>query len=120
MCPRVVLVEDQPIAREMILELLADHVHVVAAAEGPRDALEAVRLHRPTGVLIDVNLGSGNGFHLARELSEAFPGLKIVLTSANAEPVYTELASAIPDARFVAKSDLCGKHLAAYLGNGCS
>ncbi len=114
MFPSIVLVEDQPIAREMILELLDGHVRVVAVAEGPHDAIEAVRVHRPTGALIDVNLGSTNGFHLAKELSKAFPGLKIVLTSANAEPVYAELASGIPNTLFVAKSDLCGKNLAAF------
>lgn len=114
MFPSVVLVEDQPVAREMILELLSGYVQVVAAAEGPLDAVEAVRVHRPIGALIDVNLGSGNGFHLAKELSEAFPGLKIVLTSANAEPVYAELASTIPNTLFIAKSDLCGKTLAAF------
>ena len=74
MFPSIVLVEDQPIAREMILELLDGHVRVVAAAEGPHDAIEAVRVHRPTGALIDVNLGSTNGFHLAKELSKGISG----------------------------------------------
>lgn len=118
MYPSVVLVEDQPVAREMILDLLDGHVNVVASAEGPTDALEAVRRHNPAGALIDVNLGSRNGFQVARMLSTSYPGLKIVLTSANAEPVYIELASAIPHTRFVPKSDLRGDWLAEYWCRG--
>lgn len=114
MKPRIVLVDDQPAYRELVCELVSDHVEVVAQAGNADEALAAVGEYEPDGVVIDVNLDGGHAFRLAKELAEKKPRLKILLISAYAERVYEEIAGRIPRAAFLAKADVTGEWLADY------
>lgn len=113
----IVVIDDQPAYRTLVREVLGPRFHVVSEADSYETALREVAKHRPAGVIVDVNIGARNGFHLAADLIKHDPALKILLTSAYAEPVYTDLAERIPGAAFLEKARLTTDALIAlWLG----
>lgn len=69
---RVLIVDDEPKARAMVVQLLrfyAPQVTAVAEASGLQSALEAIRAQVPDLLLLDIQLGDGNGFELLERLS---------------------------------------------------
>lgn len=78
----VLLVEDEPLIREMLAEDLADTGLDVAEAPSAEAALGAAgRADRPPRVLVtDVNLGGGmDGFALAAEIRRRWPDVGVVV-----------------------------------------
>lgn len=67
---RVVLVDDEPLARRALREVLASDVEleVVAECVDGEDALQAIRQHRPELVLLDIQMPEMNGFEVLRRL----------------------------------------------------
>jgi two-component system LytT family response regulator len=63
---RIVIVDDEPLARENLRRLLAreEGVEVVAEAGDARTAEAAIRASRPDLVLLDVRIRDGNGFEV--------------------------------------------------------
>ncbi len=79
---RTLVVEDQPMARERLVELLESEpdIEVVSAAGSGRDAVEAIRRLRPDLVLLDLQIPDLDGFGVIAELGEAMP-LTIFVTA---------------------------------------
>lgn len=81
----VLLVEDEPLVREMLAEGLADAGLHVAEASSAEIALEAVNAAGEAGrpprvVVTDVNLGAGmDGLALAAEARRRWPGVGVVV-----------------------------------------
>jgi two-component system response regulator AlgR len=75
----VLIVDDEPLARERLAALLADfdEVVVVGEAGNGRDAIEAVSRLRPDVVLMDIRMPLMDGLEAARHLGtlEAAPGV---------------------------------------------
>jgi len=61
---RVLLVDDEPLARDMLREMLAGdpHVAIVGEACNGREAVEAIRAHSPDLVFLDVQMPEVDGF----------------------------------------------------------
>ncbi|MFC4819786.1 LytR/AlgR family response regulator transcription factor [Dokdonella ginsengisoli] len=76
---RVLLVDDEPLARERLVALLAeiDGVEVVGEAGNGREALEAATRLQPDVLLLDIRMPTMDGFEVARHLAalEVSPGL---------------------------------------------
>jgi two-component system CheB/CheR fusion protein len=67
---RILVVDDNPDAAEIMAMLLSASGHqVYCAADGP-SALEAAREHAPEVVLLDIGLPGMNGYELATRLRE--------------------------------------------------
>lgn len=78
----VLLVEDEPLIREMLAEDLSDAGLDVTGASSAEAALGAAgRADRPPSVLVtDVDLGGGmDGLALAEEARRRWPGLGVVV-----------------------------------------
>ena len=78
----VLLVEDEPLIREMLAEDLVDAGLDVVEAPSAEAALGAAgRADQPPGVLVtDVNLGGGmDGIALAEEVRRRWPGVGVVV-----------------------------------------
>jgi len=58
---------------------------MVAEADRARSGLEAVEAVAPDAVVLDIHLPDGNGIDVCRGLTEANPGLVVLLVSAEAE-----------------------------------
>lgn len=67
---RCVIVDDEPLARELLRGMLESYpdVEVVAECGDGRSALGAIRQHRPDLVFLDVHMPKMDGFALIQEL----------------------------------------------------
>ncbi|RIH83146.1 Transcriptional regulatory protein DegU [Calidithermus terrae] len=92
---RVVLVDDQTLVRQGIRSLLelSDRVRVVAEASDGQEGLQAVALHRPDVVLLDLRMPVLDGIGTLRALSRAgfFPPTLILTTFDDDERVLDAL-----------------------------
>lgn len=69
---RVLLVDDEPLARDMLREMLQIDplVSIVAEAVNGREALEAIRTHSPELIFLDVQMPDCGGFELLEGLGK--------------------------------------------------
>ena len=86
--PRSVLVvEDEPLLRELIGSALEARGFEVVAAGSASDAVRAFRAVDPDGVVMDIHLGPGpNGFDLAERFLQAGTGAAIVFLTNLPDP----------------------------------
>lgn len=84
---RVVIVDDEPLARERLRRLLAEFpgYEVVGEAGDGEAALEVVDNEEPDLVLLDIRMGGVDGLQVARQLAEYDPPPAIIFTTAYSE-----------------------------------
>lgn len=83
---KILLVDDHQIIREGLMHLLHDEsdLSVVGEAENGLEALEKIKKLHPDLVILDINMPVMNGLECARQITENFPQVKIlVLTMLN-------------------------------------
>lgn len=93
---RVVLVEDEPLYRDLLRTVLGRQpaIEVVGAFPDARTMLAEETLVRPDVALLDIELPGGiDGIELGLRLGEARPGIGIVLLSNHVDPRFI---SALP------------------------
>ena len=71
----VVVIEDEPDLRRLIVEELVDHGHKVIEAANGEQGLAAILAHKPRYVCCDINMPVMNGFALRQALHGMAPGL---------------------------------------------
>jgi DNA-binding NtrC family response regulator len=77
---RVLLVEDEPMLRELAASSLMDAGYQVTEASDGIDGLEVLRSDEPFDVLLsDIRLPGPDGYHLAEAGRALRPGLKVIL-----------------------------------------
>jgi two-component system LytT family response regulator len=78
---RVIVVDDEQLARQAMRQLLAEHksVDLVGEASSPQAAAELIRRERPDAVFLDIEMHSGTGFDLLQEISS--PPLIVFVTA---------------------------------------
>ena len=84
---RVLVVDDNPVNREIIEEILASDFKVLMAADGA-DAIRIAERYLPQVVLLDVMLPGLDGYDICRRL-RAMPGMasaRITMVTAKAMP----------------------------------
>jgi two-component system LytT family response regulator len=77
---RVVIVDDEPLARERVRALLASESDVVVVAEcgSGAEAVEILRSEKPDLVLLDIQMPEMNGFQVLEALGAALPAVIFV------------------------------------------
>ena len=77
---RIIVIEDEPLARKHLIELLGElpGVAVVAAAENGRLGLAAIAEHHPDAVFLDIEMPGIKGTELMHMLPEPRPSLVFV------------------------------------------
>ncbi|HQQ70430.1 MAG TPA: response regulator transcription factor [Alicycliphilus sp.] len=80
---RVLLVDDDPHMRRVIAqELMADErTMLVAQAASVREGRKAIKQHEFDVMLVDLNLGDGEGFELIEYLKSNRPGAEAIIIS---------------------------------------
>jgi len=77
---RVILADDDPLARRVVRDALQTAgVVVIAEASDGREAVELARHYRPDVVLMDVVMPSMDGIVATRTITEEVPGVRIVM-----------------------------------------
>ncbi|WPB87494.1 LytR/AlgR family response regulator transcription factor [Sediminicoccus rosea] len=108
---RAVIVDDEPLAIRALRRLLLAHpeVEVVATADSLATAVEAIARTRPDLVLLDIELGAGDGFDV---LARVTPAPRVIFVTAH--PQHAVQAFAVEAADYLLKPVL-PERLAAAL-----
>ena len=77
---QVAVVDDHPLLRKGVANTLAasPNIEVVGQGESAEDAVRLARDHLPDILLLDISM-KGGGINAAREISAAYPVVKIVM-----------------------------------------
>jgi CheY-like chemotaxis protein len=99
---RLLLVEDDPLVRATLAEVLTEAGFAVIEAEDAETAIGLVACHDDLDVLLtDINLPGADGFALASAARRLRPGLPVVYASGRLSE--TDPRRALPGAPFLAK-----------------
>ncbi len=90
----VLLVDDHPIVRQGLAQLINQEpdLEVCAHAEDAATAFQAISMHRPDIVVLDLSLNGPDGLTVLKELRLTQPGLPVLVLSMHDETLYAERA----------------------------
>lgn len=91
---RVLIVDDHPMMRRGLREMLADapDLELCAEAADIAEALDCLRREKPELALVDVALPSGSGLELAKQMLAIDGELRILFVSMHDDSVFAERA----------------------------
>jgi len=89
---RVLLVEDHPILRKGLAQLINQdpRLAVCGEAEDAPQAIKAIETLLPDLVIMDISLKLGNGIELLKTVKPHFPDLPVLVLSMHDETLYAE------------------------------
>ena len=92
---KVVIADDEPLARERLRSLLAEQpdAEVVAEAGDGHEALHACAAHDPDVVLLDIAMPGMDGLEVLQALRKAWPALPVLMLSTYPERQYAVRAA---------------------------
>ena len=92
--PRVLVVDDDPSIRRMIIAALRRSPYDFSEAPNGREALDLMRSERPDVVVLDLMMPILSGWDVLRERQDdpGLRGIPVILISANRDP---EIANAV-------------------------
>jgi two-component system, NarL family, response regulator DevR len=94
---KVYLVEDSALIRERLVAMLRTlkHIEIVGEAEAAEAALLGIKASGPDVVIVDLQLASGSGLSVLRQLHDFAPDIvPIVLTNHSLPPFRAECLAA--------------------------
>ena len=82
---RTILVDDEPLATQGLRLRLEAHedVDIVATAANGREAIRAIKTHKPDLVFLDIQMPGFDGFSVIQGLMEVEPPLFVFVTAYN-------------------------------------
>jgi DNA-binding NarL/FixJ family response regulator len=91
---KILVVDDHPIVRERLAELINQEpdLHVCGEAEDSREAIKAVESLQPDLAIVDITLKDTYGIELIKQLKETHPKLPMLVLSMHDESLYGERA----------------------------
>jgi two-component system invasion response regulator UvrY len=87
---RVAIVDDHPIVRRGLRDLLSEQgdIEIVAEAGRPEHVLPLAATHSFDVLLLDISLPGRGGLELLGDLQRQWPGLRVLIVSTHAESQY--------------------------------
>jgi DNA-binding NarL/FixJ family response regulator len=112
---RVILVEDHPVVRHGLANLIDDEpdLTVVGGAESAEQASKLISQLKPHVVIIDIALGESSGLDLIKQLHGTWPDLPILALSMHDEALYAERAIRAGAKGYVMKKEAMDKVMTA-------
>jgi two-component system chemotaxis response regulator CheB len=88
---RLLVVEDSPSVREFLVYLFASDqsIRVIATASNGEEALEAVRIHKPDIIAMDLHMPKMDGYAATRAIMENHPTPIVIVTGSSTSPADT-------------------------------
>ena len=89
---KVILVEDHPMFREQLAQLINRDLGMIVCAEADnsKDAMRLIDEHEPDVAIIDLTLRQSNGLELLKDLKAQNSQVKVLVLSMHDEEVYAE------------------------------
>jgi CheY-like chemotaxis protein len=83
---RVLIVDDSPVTRELVRDILETHGHEIIEAGDGLSALQQIEDHRPHVVLLDIEIPRLDGYEVIRRLRQdpRFRDLRVAAFTAHA------------------------------------
>ena len=108
---RIFLVDDHPLVREWLSELLEQQpeLEVCGEAAGGPEALKAIQDSCPDLAVVDLTLKEGSGLELIKDLQSLCPGVAVLVLSMHEEAHYAERALRAGARGYVVKRDTARK-----------
>jgi DNA-binding NarL/FixJ family response regulator len=108
---RVFIVEDHPIVRHGLAELInaQDDLEVCGQAESAPEALQLIETIRPDVALVDIALKNGDGIELIAEATRRGHGVRMVVISSHDPANYEKRATIAGAVGYVRKTDAVNK-----------
>jgi len=112
---RVLLVDDHPILRKGMAELINQEpdMMVCGEAEEAPKAFELVGTLNPDVALVDISLRGGNGLELIKNIKARWPDLPLLVLSMHDETLYAERALRAGSLGYIMKEEAIEKGLNA-------
>jgi two-component system, chemotaxis family, chemotaxis protein CheY len=102
--PRVLIVDDSPVSRKLLLKLLpAGWAVDTAQAGNGQEALASIAAQRPDVVLLDLNMPVMDGYEFLQSLTVHPEPPVVIVMSGDIQPIARERAIALGATAFVKK-----------------
>ncbi len=89
---RVLLVDDHPMVRERLAEIINSEADlcVCGEAEDRHEALQAIKTSKPDLAIVDLTLKDSYGLELIKDIRSRWPNVRILVVSMHDESLYAE------------------------------
>ncbi|TAN50470.1 MAG: response regulator [Betaproteobacteria bacterium] len=103
---QVLLIEDSPLIREAVAELVESggHACITAAVDNETDAIAELRSHAYEVVIVDLKLRAGTGFGVLRMLQESHADTLVIVFTNFATPAIRKRCAELGATWFFDKS----------------
>ena len=104
---RILVVEDHPIVRHGLVQLLGDQdgMEVCGQAESIAGGIQQIDETSPNLVIIDLELVDGNGLQLIRHISDNWVAIRILVMSSHDDSLHSKAAIDAGAMGFVSKHE---------------
>ena len=102
---RIVIVDDHPIVRKGLTELINHEPGMVVCGESDTadGGLARIRADRPAVAIVDLSLGLDSGLQLIKTLNVSLPDVKVLILSMHDETLHAERALAAGAGGYIMK-----------------
>jgi DNA-binding NarL/FixJ family response regulator len=110
---RLVIADQQRLFAEACKQILEPEFEVVATVNDGRSLVQAATEHKPDALILDVTLPQLNGIDAAEQVIRMMPAVKILFTTANADPEVAAEAFRLGASAYVLKQSGTDEYLTA-------
>jgi DNA-binding NarL/FixJ family response regulator len=112
---RVLIVDDHPIVRQGLAQLLEQEEDLIVCGEASsaRSALEAIERLQPSIVIVDILLKDVNGIELIKMIKSRFGKIPVLVMSMHDESLYAERSLRAGARGYIMKEEATDKMLTA-------
>ena len=111
--PRLIIVDDSALMRQIIESVINSEYEVVASVADGETAVSAAAGLGPELVLLDISMPGVDGFEAARQIKRASPVTSIIFVSDHREKCYIEAGFSAGGSGYVVKSKMTSELLPA-------
>ena len=112
----ILIVEDNPLMREMIREMVCDFAESITECEDGDEAFAAYQINLPQWVLMDLQMPRVDGFTASRQIKASYPNANICMVTDYGDARTRRAAQEVGATAFVLKENL--EELRSVLGAG--
>jgi DNA-binding NarL/FixJ family response regulator len=112
---KIFLVDDHPLVREWLTNLIHQQPDLVVCgeAEAPPEALQAISRLKPDIAIVDISMKGGSGIELLKDIKTLRPPVATIVLTMHDEHLYAERALRAGARGYIMKRETAGKVVAA-------